>query len=997
MLWAISAPSLLAQPERNIRRRREETKAPPPETKTPEKTDNNLPPPAAAAEFILKGKIVDANDGSPLMGATIRMKDSQLGTVTSMEGDFTLKMPGPEPKELVISYVGYTPRVVAGKAGPLPLVVQLKEGALSAEEIVVSASRYAEKIKESSVAVQKLSLGELRSSPALNFYESINTLKEIDGVNVGIGYKVYNARGFLAVINNRFSQRFDGVEFLVPGNNASAGNLLAPPDIDVENAEIVIGSASALYGPNAINGLLNLKTRSPLDYPGISFTTRLGVNHINSPNFSPQTMGDVSLRYAHKVNDKLGFKFVFSTFQAKDWVGDNTTDGANYTGTTNDLKFSPGPDNPGYDGTNLFGDGNAFTFSSSSFVGLVTAGQGNTSLQPITDNQTQLRVARTGYRESELTDYNFNNYKFSAGIAYRFKPGYEVNFSSHGSINNAITPFIVRTEIRNFLFHQHKVEVSGPSFSFRVYGSFQNNSSYIDLSSVANAVNRLAKPDVNWYFQYLSAFSDSSAAFLNPIIQSIRPGSPVLIPNDNQSARAFADADNTAIAQRLLQLGDPRAIYFLGNGRLVPGTDAFNNALAQVKGTNISNASGSRIRDFTGLYHAEGQYDFSELIKVLSAQVGGSYRVFNINSQGTYYSDAPGQPRSSYEYGAFLQLSKPLFDDLVKITVSGRMDANQFTRAYFSPRIAATVGLDRNKRGLVRFSYLQAYRLPTFVQQFQDLNLGPYRQISSQAPPAELENLRGTNFTLASINQFKNSILSGNVNSDLAKSLEFGVIQPEQINSYELGFRGTLGPGSTYIDLDLFYSYYVNFIGLVPVVGPSDRTLQKFDPVSALDYEKVQNYQVWDNLPDVFSSFGYSLGISSNLSSNWALSSNFSYIQFTPVGAQTNIGLVDAYNTPRYKVNVNLRGDQLLKHFGVGISYRWVDAYEFVVPNFRGFIPAFNVVDLSISFIPPRTGLQFKLGGTNVLNNRHVEVTFGPTVGSVFYFQISFDRFLFQR
>jgi outer membrane receptor protein involved in Fe transport len=997
LLLSATAPWLYAQPERNIRRKREETTAPvkkepetPPTTSTPSTT--------APTEFILKGKIVDANDGSPLMGATVRMKDSQQGTVTSMEGDFTLKVPGPEALELVVSYVGYTSRIVAGKPGPIPLVVQLKEGVLSAEEVVVSASRYAEKVKESSVAVQKLSLGELRNSPQLNFYESINTLKEMDGVNVGIGYKVYNARGFLAVINNRFSQRFDGIEFLVPGNNASAGNLLAPTDIDVENAEIIVGSASALYGPNAINGLLNLKTRSPIDYPGISFTTRVGVNHISSPSYSPQPMGEASLRFAQKLNDKFGYKVVLSTFQARDWVGDNTADGANYAGTTNDLRFAPGPGNPGYDGTNLFGDGNAFTFSSSSFVSLIAAGPGGTSLQPITDNQTQLRVARTGYLESQLTDHNFSNYKFSVGANYRFKPGYELSYSSHYSVNNAITPFIVRTQIRNFQFHQHRFEISGPNFSFRVYGSFQNNSGYIDLSSMANALNRTTKSDVNWFFQYLSAFNEPTVVdFLNQQRQIIQPGAPLLVAGDNTSARTFADGDNSALAQRLAQLGDPRAVYFGGGARLAPGTPQFDAALGQIRNTNITERLGSRIRDFTGLYHAEGQYDLSDLLKVVNVQVGGSYRIFNINSQGTFYSDLPNQPKSSYEYGAFVQLSKPLADDLIRLTVSGRVDANQFTRAFFSPRAAITVGLDRNKRGVLRLSYLQAYRLPTFVQQFQDLNLGPYRQISSQSFPQDLSNLPNTNFTLTSINEFKNSILSGNANPDLAKRLPFQVLQPEVINSFELGFRGTLGPGSTYIDLDMFYSSYNDFIGLVPVVGPRDPTSTSLDAVSALDYERVQSYQVWANLPDRFVSYGYSLGLSTNLTNNWSLSSNFSYIQFTPVGLQTNVGLVDAYNTPRYKANINLRGDQLLKYFGLGVTYRWVDSYEFVVPNFRGFIPSFNVVDLSISFIPPRTGLQFKLGGTNIFNNRHVEVTFGPTVGAVFYFQISFDKFLFYR
>ncbi len=992
---------MYAQGGRDVRRRREGTNKPPVTEVKPETT--TVKP--AEAGFIISGKVLDAADGTTLPGAYIKLKETMQGTLTNDNGDFKLRVATENSVEVVINYIGYTTRTLTLRPGPTPITIQLKEGSLTTEEVVVSASRVSEKLKETSASITKLTLTDLRNASTLNLYEAISTTKELDGVSVGIGYKVYNARGFLAVINNRFSQRYDGVEFLTPGSNASAGNLLAPPDMDIENAEIVVGSASALYGPSAVNGLLNLRTRSPFDYTGVSFTTRIGINHINSPSFSPKLLGEVGFRYGRKVSEKFAYKFSFSGFRATDWVGDNNADGANYLGTTNTLFAPPGPGNAGYDGTNIFGDGNAFIFSYLNFQFL------NPAPNPISPADL-IRVGRTGYREEDLTDYNFYNYKFSAALHYRFKPRHELVVGSNITNTTALTPFIQRDKINNFWFHQHRVEVTGPSYFVRAYTSLQANTSLVSMQAVGSSLNRIYKGNEDWFTQYLYIYGTTTANNdINSALGIVRPGWVPLPVGNDAAARQFADSDNSDLAAYLTGIGDPRAIYFLGGSRLLPNTPVFDSTISVLRNTYSTNAvtansNGSRFADYTGLGHVEGQYDFSEKLKNLPIQVGGSVRYYSISSNGTFYTDLPGSSRSTYEYGAYFQIGRQFFDERFKISASVRVDGNQFVTPQVSPRVSLTFSMDRNRRGFLRASFQRANRLPTVLQQFQQTDLGTFQQLSSQILVSEqsafAQNLAQFNYTLESFRRYVNSEISNMPNPSILTTFPFKALQPEVINAFELGFRTTMDPGGTYIDLAVFYNDYTNFIGLVPLIGPRfnpDGTLvSPFTIQNLFRFGNVANYQVWANLPDKFSSFGYSLSLTSTLGDNWTTNGSFSYIQFLQPPNTTNVGLVDAYNTPAYKSNITLNGRNFLfKNLSVGLVHRWVDAYQFQVPNFNGFIPAFNVMDASISYDFTKAGLQLKLGGTNILNHRHVEVTFGPTIGSVFFLQLSYDPILFKR
>ena len=60
------------------------------------------------------------------------------------------------------------------------------------------------------------------------------------------------------------------------------GNLIGTNDLDMESAELIPGSASALYGPNALNGMLILNSKNPFEYQGLSAYAKTGINNVAS-------------------------------------------------------------------------------------------------------------------------------------------------------------------------------------------------------------------------------------------------------------------------------------------------------------------------------------------------------------------------------------------------------------------------------------------------------------------------------------------------------------------------------------------------------------------------------------------------------------------------------------------------------------------------------------------------------------------------------------------
>src|SRR5690606_18132952 len=175
------------------------------------------------------------------------------------------------------------------------------------------------------------------------------------------------------------------------------------------------------------------------------------------------------------------------------------------------------------------------------------------------------------------------------------------------------------------------------------------------------------------------------------------------------AARAAGAPDAIAHAQ---------ARAYADQGRLEPGTPEFNNAFDEVVSTSISD-NGGKFADNSKPYHFEGQYNFTDKIKIAEVLAGASYRIYNLNSRGTIFADTTGAININ-EYGAYVQVAKRILHDVVKLTASGRYDKNENFKGGFTPRLTGLVELAEDNN--LRLSYQQAYRFPSTQDQWIDLN-----------------------------------------------------------------------------------------------------------------------------------------------------------------------------------------------------------------------------------------------------------------------------------
>ncbi len=214
-----------------------------------------------------------------------------------------------------------------------------------------------------------------------------------------MGFKVYNTRGFANPTNVRFVQLVDGIDNQAPHIGAPIANALAPSDLDIQRVEIVPGTASALYGLNALNGLAQLITKDPFSSTGFSFSQKTGVNHMNDPLVSAKAYSETSVRYARTVGSRFAFKVNLTYQRGYDWIAN---DAADLNPNANTSLGLTGTSNPGSDLVNRYGDESP-------------------NRQTLTLNGKKYVVSRTGYFEKETTDLGLRNLRGDMAVFWRIR------------------------------------------------------------------------------------------------------------------------------------------------------------------------------------------------------------------------------------------------------------------------------------------------------------------------------------------------------------------------------------------------------------------------------------------------------------------------------------------------------------------------------------------------------------------------------------------------
>ena len=346
----------------------------------------------AYSQTTISGSVTD-DSGQPLPGANVIVVGTSTGDVTDFDGNFALKVNQEPPFSVQASSVGFESVTIDVTTNNQVLNFVLKEGNFL-DEVVISASRTPERIFESPVTVERIGLKEIKNTASVDFYDGLENLKGIDVNTNSLTFKSVNSRGFATFANNRFMQLVDGMDNSTPALNFPIGNLVGMIETDVQSVEVLPGASSALYGANAFNGILFMRSKNPFDNAGISTHFKQGITSQEAAGDNSYT--DLGIRMAYKFSNKFAAKANFGYLKGTDWAANSKVDKTMDGGTR--------ANNVGYDGLNVYGDVVAANIRTES---------GGLGIVP------DVVVSRTGYDESDLTDYNAESVKADWGLYYR--------------------------------------------------------------------------------------------------------------------------------------------------------------------------------------------------------------------------------------------------------------------------------------------------------------------------------------------------------------------------------------------------------------------------------------------------------------------------------------------------------------------------------------------------------------------------------------------------
>lgn len=267
---------------------------------------------SAFSQKTISGTVTDGKNGEPLVGVSVTVKDSALGTLTDIEGKFSL--PAPSSGTLVLSFIGYTTKELDIAALASPLAVEMTEAEVGIEQVVVSGSKRTEKILESPAAISVVSATQIKNSIPLNLFKNIEMTPGVDIIPTGLVGGNVVTRGFNNIFSGSVFTAVDNRIGSVPSLRVNAFQLIPTSTEDIERIEVVKGPASALYGPNAASGVVHIITKSPLDMKE-QFKTKL--------NFAygiEREAITTNVWHAGKASKKFGYKISANYTQANDWA-----------------------------------------------------------------------------------------------------------------------------------------------------------------------------------------------------------------------------------------------------------------------------------------------------------------------------------------------------------------------------------------------------------------------------------------------------------------------------------------------------------------------------------------------------------------------------------------------------------------------------------------------------------------------------------------------------
>lgn len=890
-----------------------------------------------AQTVTISGHVSNSTNQEPVASVSVIAKGTSSGTYTDASGNFKLAVDN-LPVTLVFSAVNFDLKEVTVTSASSPIQVDFIPVIQLGQEVVVSASRVSERILESPVSIERVSSATIRTAAASSYYDIVGNLKGVDVVASSMTFKTPTTRGFAGSGSTRVNQIVDGMDNQAPGLNFSVGSVIGLTELDVESMELLPGASSALYGPGGMNGTLLINSKNPFKYPGLSFQVKTGMMHVDQRERNVSPYYNWSLRWAEKVSNKFAFKIGAELIQAKDWLADDYRNYDRLGIAGGQIIKGTRSTDPNYDGINTYGDETSVNLRSL-LDGL--AGQIPFWADYIKTLPSNIPVSRTGYTEKEVANPNTLNFKFSGALHYKITPKIEAVLAGHVGAGNTVYTGSQRYSLKDLKMAQYKLELNHKNWFVRAYTTQENSGESHNLTVTTQLFNEAWKPTVtqdangnptpqatDWLVQYAFAYMNAKLA-----------GRPDL--EAHNIARSVAD-----------------------QGRPAAGSQQFKSLLNEVRKKPIP--QGGLFLDRTDLWMTEGQYNFTDAIKFAEVLVGGNWKQYVLNSQGTLFADKPGQPIKINEVGAYIQVGKYIVKDIVKLTASGRYDKNENFKGRFTPRVTAVIKVAKDNN--IRLSFQTAYRFPSTQQQWIDLDVGSGRLLgANRALWEKWDLIENPGYDPATL-------------GTTPVRVTYKEVKPESVVSYEAGYKALITK-DLLVDVYGYYGTYENFI--------SRRDVVQFEDGVPAPGKPYKGFSVVVNSPEKVKTYGWGASLDWRLSHGFIVAGNISSdkIKDVPQGFQAS------FNAPPLRTVLSLSNTGIDKHklIGFNVSWRWQKGFFYENDFAQGDLPMFNVVDASVNLKCPKINSLFKIGANNLLNSYYRTAVGNPSIGGLYYVSFAYN------
>jgi len=876
----------------------------------------------------LKGTVIDSENNEPLIGACIVIVNTDIGNCTDVEGNFIIENTPVPPFDIKVTYLGYDSLIYSVTSLRDPIQLALETNSLNLETVTISAENSSLK-RDVALTVESIGIQEIESTTESSFYDALASVREIDMIAVSFGVKVINARGFNTSTPTRSLQLIDGVDNAAPGLNYPLGNFFGAAELDIQGVDLVIGAASAYFGPGAFNGVVNMRTKDPFKHQGLDLVFKTG----------ERDFLEGGIRYAKAFKNKKGkeqFAFKFNAIynQVYDWEANDY--GSKRGPKQDSLAANPG----GFDAVNIYGDEESANFS---------------TLFEQFRHPGLNRYFRTGYKEEDIVDYDSYNLKTNLALHYRFGQDWEtILFGQYGR-GTTVMQLENRLQLKDVWATQYRFEIRQKDrFFLRFYTTREDGGKSFDIVSTAQQLQNRGKSNDEW----LTGYKNYWFRNINPQVKAFE-GFPTIGPApdffyDFEQGRAVLEANNAAIEQFHQET---RAAQ---DGNLFQsGTPEFQEVFDDITGTPVLEG-GTMFVDESRLFHWHTEYKFKPTF-VDEITVGGNLRLYRPYSEGSIFSDTSGAIIKTYEFGAYVGMEKWLFDDRFKMNLALRMDKHENYDYLFSPTFSAIYSL--TPQSSLRFSFSSALRSPTLIEQYYYLRVGS---------AILLGNTQGYD-DLIDLDSFEDYLDNG-LDANLLEYFSSPALVPEKVLGSELAYANVFHDNKLDLKMTLYFNRYEDFIGnRIGLKVPFFRGFPGRPTV----------FRFAANALDVTYTAGLSTGLSYRVNEQVNLSLNHSYNQIFQVSDDP---LIPSYNTPKNKLNFSFNVSDFTigksRNWGFGTNVRWVEGYTFdSSPQFSGRIAPQYYINAQISKEFPKLRSTFKISGSNLLNRAQNGLVGGPAIG----------------